>query len=320
MQILVVVPVSEENKKLIESSIEKCSFVYSSVSEVTQEEVSFADIIFGNVPPHMVEKNKKLKWLQTNSAGVEGYIKDGILPVGCKLTNATGGYGLAISEHLLAMYLEIIKKLNLYRDEQLKGHWTDLGTVTSVYGSTVLILGLGDIGTEFAKRCKAMGAYVIGVRRKDATPSEFADEVQLIDKLDELLPRADAVAIALPGTAETAGMFSRERIEKMKNGAVILNVGRGSIIDTEALCDALESGKLSGAGLDVTNPEPLPSEHRLWKIPTAVITPHVSGGFHLFQTHERIVGIFADNLLKFTRDVELTNIVDFSTGYRKLTK
>ena len=320
MKILTVIPVSQEDKKLIESSAENCSFVYSSIADVTEEEVSSADIIFGNVSPEMIAKNKSLKWLQTNSAGVEGYIKDGVLPPNCKLTNATGGYGLAISEHMLAMYLEIIKKLNLYRDEQLNSNWTDLGTVTSVYGATVLILGLGDIGTEFAKRCKAMGAYVIGVRRSDTSPSEFADEIHLINELDELLPRADAVAISLPGTAETAGMFSRERIEKMKNRSLILNVGRGSIIDTEALCDALESGKLLGAGLDVTNPEPLPKDHRLWKIPTAVITPHVSGGFHLYQTHQRILGIFAENLKKFTNNQELANIIDFSTGYRKLNK
>lgn len=113
-------------------------------------------------------------------------------------------------------------------------------------------------------------------------------------------------------------MLGRERIERMKPGAVVLNVGRGYIIDTEALCDALESGHLGGAGLDVTEPEPLPKGHRLWGLPTAVITPHVSGGYHLPETHERIIGIFADNLGRFLRGEALRNTVDFATGYRKL--
>ena len=115
----------------------------------------------------------------------------------------------------------------------------------------------------------------------------------LTEDLDRLLPQADVVAVTLPGTEATRGMLSRERISRMKNGAVLLNVGRGYIVDTEALCDALESGKLAGAGLDVTDPEPLPPEHRLWRIPTAVITPHISGYYHLKETHEHILRIFA---------------------------
>ena len=140
----------------------------------------------------------------------------------------------------------------------------------------------------------------------------------MLEDLDQLLPQADVVAVTLPGTEATRGLINKERLAKMKEGAVLLNVGRGFIVDTEALCDALESGHLSGAGVDVTDPEPLPSDHRLWKIPTAVITPHVSGFYHLRETHERIVEIFAENLEHFRNGEPLRNQVDFSTGYRKL--
>lgn len=283
----------------------------------TVEDIAWADAILGNVQPELLKAAPHLKWLQTSSAGVEWYIKPGVLPQDAVLTNATGAYGLAISEHMLGMLLEILKKLELYRDAQRKESWGSQGNVRSVYGATVLVLGMGDIGGDFARLCKAMGAYVIGVRRTDTSVPDFAHEVHLTDELDGLLSRADVVAVTLPGTPATQGLISRERIAIMKPGAVILNVGRGSVIDTEALCDALESGYLGGAGLDVTDPEPLPRGHRLWQIPTAVVTPHVSGGYHLFETHERIVRIFAENLRRFLAGEPMRNVIDFATGYRK---
>ena len=267
----------------------------------------------------MLHGSPALEWLQTNSAGVEAYIRPGVLAGDTLLTNATGAYGLAIAEHMLGMLLELFKKLELYRDAQKSGAWQSQGAVKAVYGSTVLVLGMGDIGGEFAARCKALGAKVIGVRRSPRPCPEYADEVHLLEDLDSLLPQADVVAVTLPGTDATRGLMSRERLAKMKEGAVLLNVGRGFIVDTEALCDALERGHLSGAGVDVTDPEPLPPTHRLWNIPTAVVTPHISGFYHLRETHERIVGIFLENLRHFQAGEPLRNLVDFATGYRKLS-
>ena len=286
---------------------------------VTQEDVDWAQVILGNVPAAMLHGSPALEWLQTNSAGVEAYIQPGVLAGDTLLTNATGAYGLAIAEHMLGMLLELFKKLELYRDAQKSGAWQSQGAVKAVYGSTVLVLGMGDIGGEFAARCKALGAKVIGVRRSPRPCPEYADEVHLLEDLDSLLPQVDVVAITLPGTDATRGLMSRERLAKMKEGAVLLNVGRGFIVDTEALCDALERGHLSGAGVDVTDPEPLPPTHRLWNIPTAVVTPHISGFYHLRETHERIVGIFLENLRHFQAGEPLRNLVDFATGYRKLS-
>lgn len=338
--ILVTIPVEARHAQLLREAAPACEFRFHSAGEMpkgvpgsdalpfrdlvqedrlTPEDADWAHIILGNLPPHYLHGSENLRWMQTNSAGVEPYLQPGVLAAGTQLTNATGAYGLAISEHMLGMLLELFKKLELYRDAQQEGQWASQGTVRSVYGSTVLVLGMGDIGGEFGMRCKALGAKVIGVRRKNAEKPEYADEVHLIEDLDALLPRADVVAVTLPGTEATRGLISRERIARMKDGAVLLNVGRGYIVDTEALCGALESGKLSGAGLDVTEPEPLPPDHRLWRIPTAVVTPHISGFYHLKETHERIVGIFAENLKRFFAGLPLKNQVDFSTGYRKLS-
>lgn len=329
---LVTIPTGERHRNLLQQAAPGWEFRFRGTDTlvcapqealpgqpVTQEDVDWAQVILGNVPAAMLHGSPALEWLQTNSAGVEAYIRPGVLAGDTLLTNATGAYGLAIAEHMLGMLLELFKKLELYRDAQKSGAWQSQGAVKAVYGSTVLVLGMGDIGGEFAGRCKALGAKVIGVRRSPRPCPEYADEVHLLEDLDSLLPQADVVAITLPGTDATRGLMSRERLAKMKEGAVLLNVGRGFIVDTEALCDALERGHLSGAGVDVTDPEPLPPTHRLWNIPTAVVTPHISGFYHLRETHERIVGIFLENLRHFQAGEPLRNLVDFATGYRKLS-
>lgn len=329
---LVTIPTGERHRNLLQQAAPGWEFRFRGTDTlvcapqealpgqpVTQEDVDWAQVILGNVPAAMLHGSPALEWLQTNSAGVEPYIQPGVLAGDTLLTNATGAYGLAIAEHMLGMLLELFKKLELYRDAQKSGAWQSQGAVKAVYGSTVLVLGMGDIGGEFAARCKALGAKVIGVRRSPRPCPEYADEVHLLEDLDSLLPQADVVAITLPGTDATRGLMSRERLAKMKEGAVLLNVGRGFIVDTEALCDALERGHLSGAGVDVTDPEPLPPTHRLWNIPTAVVTPHISGFYHLRETHERIVGIFLENLRRFQAGDPLRNLVDFATGYRKLS-
>lgn len=329
---LVTIPTGERHRNLLQQAAPGWEFRFRGTDTlvcapqealpgqpVTQEDVDWAQVILGNVPAAMLHGSPALEWLQTNSAGVEAYIQPGVLAGDTLLTNATGAYGLAIAEHMLGMLLELFKKLELYRDAQKSGAWQSQGAVKAVYGSTVLVLGMGDIGGEFAARCKALGAKVFGVRRSPRPCPEYADEVHLLEDLDSLLPQADVVAITLPGTDATRGLMSRERLAKMKEGAVLLNVGRGFIVDTEALCDALERGHLSGAGVDVTDPEPLPPTHRLWNIPAAVVTPHISGFYHLRETHERIVGIFLENLRHFQAGEPLRNLVDFATGYRKLS-
>jgi phosphoglycerate dehydrogenase-like enzyme len=163
---------------------------------------------------------------------------------------------------------------------------------------------------------KALGAYVIGLRRTIQARPDYVDELLPADKLDEVLPKADIVCLTVPGIKDNAGLIGRERLGKMKKGAIILNGGRGSAIDTEALCDALESGALDGAGLDVTDPEPLPPGHRLWKAENAVITPHISGGRNMPQTGRYMMEINLKNAVRFVKGEKLESLVDYKTGYR----
>lgn len=313
--ILVLTRVNEEHKKLMEEKAPSAAFYYSSNRTVDKNQIQQADIIIGNPPITMVEDLDNLKWLQLDSAGVGAYASRISQLKGVILTNASGAFGLSISEYMLGVLLEIYRKLYLYRDNQRDSNWVNEGAVKSIYKSTALIVGAGDIGCEFAVRMKALGAYTIGIRRKDTQKPDFFDELYLIDQLDALLPRADIVALSLPATTLTEKIINRRTLMLMKHDAVLINVGRGTAVDTEALCDVLESGHLLGAALDVTDPEPLPREHRLWKIKNAIITPHISGGFNLQETHDRVIRICADNLEAYFSGKKLMNVVDLSAGY-----
>ncbi len=318
INVVVLMPMDDRHKIDLMSVAPGYNFIFTSAKEINRESLEDAHIIIGNPPLDMVKGCKNLKWLQLDSAGADFFVKEGVLPRGVKLTNSTGAYGLAISEHMIGVLLSIYKKLYLYRENQNNNIWKNEGEVKSIYGCTALVIGLGDIGGDFAKRIKALGGYTIGVRRSDTNKPEYLDELYLMDKIDELLPKADVVALSLPETKETYKLFSKEKISKMKEGSVLINVGRGTAIDTEALCDALESGKLLGAALDVTDPEPLPKDHRVWGIKNAIITPHVSGNYNLKETHHRIVKIAVNNLERFIKGEELRNVVNLSTGYRDL--
>jgi phosphoglycerate dehydrogenase-like enzyme len=283
--------------------------------KISDEEAGDITVIFGGPGPGFIKKCPRLKWIQLQSAGTDGYC-NGELGPGVLLSCATGVYGHGVSEHMVAATLQVLKKLHLYRDEQNRGRWQSRGQVRSILGSTVLVLGLGDIGAGYAWRMKALGAHVIGIRRTERARPDGVDEVYLQDKLDELLPRADILALALPGVKETQGIIGRARLAGMKEGAVIVNGGRGSAIDTEALCDALESGHIFAAALDVTSPEPLSEGHRLWKLEGAVITPHIAGGRNMRETGRYMADLNLENAARFVRGERLASLVDLKTGYR----
>lgn len=314
MKIIVTVPVYDEHKAQLQKAALEAEFIYCPSRELSPDMVRDADVIFGLPKFDILSHCQNLKLLQLAAAGTDGYVER--LPKGCILTNVTGAFGLAISEHMLALTLMLMKRLHQYRDNQLKHDWRDMGNVTSIEGATVLVLGMGDIGGAFAKRMKALGAYVIGVRRVNLDKPDYADEVHLSSDIDSLLPRADIVGMAMPAMKETYRLLDRRRISLLRNGAIVINVGRGNAIDTEALADAAEQGRIL-AGLDVTDPEPLPPDHRLWGIENVVITPHISGFFHLKKTLDNEVNIAARNISSLIYGKPLVNIVDLETGYRK---
>ena len=316
-KILVVLPVSEGQKEKLEEYADKSCFTYTSYKKATEEMVKEADIIIGNIDPDLLEYAEHLEWLQLNSAGADAYVKRGVLPENVMLTNATGAYGPGVAEHMLAVLFSLQKKLHLYRDNQNQCEWYDEGEVTSLRGGCALIVGLGDIGLYFARLLRNFGYRIIGIKRRPGQVPQGVDELYTMDHLDELLPEADVVFSILPETKVTKNLFNARRFREMKNSAIFLNAGRGSAVNTEDLCQALIAGEIYGAGLDVTDPEPLPSQHKLWNMQNAVITPHISGDFHHPATLYRIVDIVAGNLKRYCAGEPLINIVDRETGYRK---
>lgn len=320
-EILVTLPVNEGHKRLLEEKAASgdfnCCIRYRSAGEAEEEDFQRANVIIGNVPAEKLALAEHLEWLQLNSAGADQYVKEGVLRPGTRLTNATGAYGLAVSEHMLALTFDLIRRLNEYHRNQAAHEWRSMGNIISVEGSTALVLGLGDIGGDYARKMKALGAYVIGIRRTKREKPEYLDEQYTLDELDPVLGRADIVAMVLPGGDATYHLMDERRLGMMKKGAYLINVGRGGSIDPKALYQALKSGQLAACGLDVTEPEPLPEDDPLWELPNLVITPHVAGNFFLPETFERIVKIAADNLAAWANGKELQNQVDFQTGYRK---
>lgn len=260
-----------------------------------------ADIVLGNPPAEWMKENRVLRLLQTRTAGLDPYQQPGVLPEGTLLLSASGAYGQSVSEHMFAMLLSLMKRLPAYRDQQAAGCWADLGPVKTLAGARVLCVGTGDLGSAFCGLCKAMGAHTAGVRRNAGRPAPGVDEMYPMERLDELLERADVVALMLPHTPQTVHIMDRRRLLRMKQDAILLNGGRGTAVDCLALAQVLEEGHLWGACLDVTDPEPLPASHPLWRQKRAVLTPHAAGDDHLSTTMDRVAQIALDNLSAFLK-------------------
>lgn len=314
MKILVALPLGERQKERLEQNFRHQEFVYCLPENLTNQILGDAEVILGNVPPECLASARKLKWLQLNNAGTEGYC-DGALPEEVLLTNATGAYGLAISEHMVGMLFELQKKLNLYSRNQRAHIWRSEGHVQLIQGSRVLVIGLGDIGTAFAQKMKGLGCRTVGIKRREARKPEGVDDLYTVERLERQLPLADIVALCLPGNQDTRHMLNEERIGMLKKNAVVLNVGRGMTVDTEALTKALQEGRIAGAALDVTDPEPLPADHPLWDMENVILTPHISGGFTLPETLEKILNICIENLECYLVKRPLRNVIDRKTGY-----
>ena len=202
----------------------------------------------------------------------------------------------------------MVRRLGQYARGQIRHSWAPLGQISSVEESTVLILGLGDIGGSYARKMKALGARTIGLRRRNTDCPEWLDVQDTIDRLDEYLPQADIVAMVLPGGKATYHLMDENRIKLMKKGSYLLNAGRGTAIDPAALEKALRQGHLACAALDVTEPEPLPADSPLWDMDNLILTPHIAGGFYLPETVNRIIRIAADNLEAWLNNAPMRNV------------
>ena len=320
-KILIALETEEKDRAAIRQAAETagtaCEFVFTTTADATAEQVAQANFIFGNVAPGKIAASENLDVLQLFSAGADPYMKPGVLAKKTTLCNATGAYGQAVSEHAFAMTMMLIKKLHLYRSSQLGCRWEDHGMVTSLAESTVLVVGLGDIGLSYARLVKAMGARVIGVKRRSGECPEGVDELVLTEEIDRVLPEADVVMSILPNTKETAYFYTAERFEKMKDSAVFVNCGRGNAVSHEVLLRALETGQIAAAAIDVCETEPLPADSPLWKEEKLVITPHVAGNFHHASIYKGVIDIARENIVNYLCGNPLRNVVDLSTGYKR---
>ena len=310
----------ECEKKLILSSVEKEDKVLLFDNEkelLKSEDCANIEIVFGEPELSTIRFMKNLRWIQMTWAGANKYTSVLDFPANIILTSASGAYGCVISEYIVSGILALYKNLFSYRAQMKSGGWYKMEGDDTLEGKRVLILGTGNIGQETAKKLSCFGAYTVGSCRIPSNEDLPFDEIYTIDSVDMQLQDADVVIIALPGTAETAGMFDAERIKKMKASAILVNVGRGFVVNTDELTNALQKGLLRGAVLDVTEPEPLPEKHPLRYMENVLLTPHISGiswGENKF-TRKRILDIFCENMKRDKNNEPKKNIIDFGKGY-----
>ena len=307
--ILNLLPLEEGEREQFEALAPEAVHVYAGRRSVTPQQMEKATIIFGWPRAEDLHTARSLKWMQSMWAGTDEYDGEGILPAGVILTSSSGSNSLSVAEHMLASLLALCRRLPTYRDSQKAHRWEDEGAMKTIHGGTVLVVGAGHIGSAFAGMCRGLGAHTVGLKRTVRGPVEGFDEVFPLEKLEELLPQADVVALTLPHNAQSAGLMNGARIALMKDDAILINAGRGSALDQDALGRAMEKGKLWGAALDVTVPEPLPEDSPLWDIPNLLITPHVAGGMRLEITRERCIQLALDNLRRYLAGKPLVNRV-----------
>jgi len=310
MKVLFVTPLPEEKKK--DFVFPNVEIVYRKKEEITAEDLTDTEVVLGNLPYSLLTQMPSLAWVQLDSAGVGEYaqLKDSV-----QLTNASGAYGEAISEHMLGTVLAMQKNLYHYYDLQQEHAWINLGSVHTISTSTVLSVGMGDIGSAFARKMHALGAEVYGIRHTVHEKPAYLKELGTMDALDEYLGKADIVALSLPETKETIHLFDEARLHRMKKGTLLINVGRGSAIETNALIRVMEEGYLGGVSLDVTEWEPLQKNQKLWQIKNVYLTPHISGRFNAAVTYDKVLQIFHDNLNHYLQREPLEHVVDKKAGY-----
>ena len=296
-----------------------CRITFVKSEEDYRSLLADAHIIVGDPKNEDLPLCTRLELLQSPCSGVNYYIDGGTFPEGAILCSATGCYGNLIAEHMLAMILSLCRQLPEYQNLQKKHRWQRVYFDKPLEGSTVLILGAGDIGTTLATFLRPMVGKIIGVRRTVREYPGCYDEMITLAQLDDRLPEADFVLCALPHTPETIGLLNRDRMRAMKKDAVLVNGGRGSLIDQDALLELLEMGHFWGVGLEVTSPEPLPETHPLWDAPRCIITPHAAGNTFAPDSPlvTKIWDFMAENLDRYLTGQPLQSQIDFSTGYRK---
>jgi phosphoglycerate dehydrogenase-like enzyme len=282
------------------------------------EQAAGVDAVIGMCTPELLAAGRSIRWIQLVTAGVERCVSiPAVRERDILITNMQRIGGPIIAEHALAMMLALTRGLDVYVRAQDRHEWNramlPAGRMTVLQGKTLLVVGLGGIGSEVAERAHALGMKVVAIRASGRHGPSFVSYVGLPDELDKLAAQADFVVNTAPLTPQTRGMFDAGFFSRIKSGAYFINVARGASVDTSALIEALRSGKIAGAGLDVTDPEPPPPNHPLWSAPNVIITPHVANDSDLGYGAQ--LEVVAENLRRYTAGERMLSVVDVERGY-----
>lgn len=274
------------------------------------------EIAAGHFPVQWIPRAANLRWFQQWGAGTDWLMRHPeIAKRDFILTNASGVHAVPISEHIMAFLLAFARRLPHAIRAQDARRWEHRSSIPAfeLCGKTMLLVGVGAIGRRTAQIAAAMGMRVMGVRRDPSKTVPGIDKMLGPEALEHALPEADFVVLTMPLTEETRNMFNARLFEKMKPSAYLINIGRGGTVEEPALVQALQSGQIAGAGLDVFATEPLPPDSPLWEMPNVIITAHYSGETPLYD--ERALEIFLDNLERYSRGQPMRNVVDKKRGY-----
>lgn len=312
---------TEDHKRRIRETAEAAGFTpcFFTLDQFEEARACLQDceVLYAHDISLLRSAPASLKWYCCSYAGVDPYCKDPALFANpdCMLSNSSC-YGVTIAEHVVMVVLMLLRRMPEYEEVVRNRSWSNQLPIRSIRDNEFTILGLGNIGFHVAQRLRGMGAArIVGLSRSGTARENVYDEVLPISALDEVLPRTKNLVMALPGTAETVHILNRERIALLPPGAYVVNVGRGTAIEQEPLIEALNSGRLAGAALDVMDPEPLPADHPLWTARNMVLTPHVSGNMTLGYTCDRNVEMFCEDLRNYAGGKPLNSLVDRARGY-----
>lgn len=304
-------PFEEKSIELIRRTAPAAQVVVATQEQLPAELVD-AEIFFGFHLPDVFRVARQLRWIQTTAAGLDKLLVPELVARNFIITNASGVHAPQVVEMAWALTLTVARRMPTFFARQQAHRW-QWELPYDLDGSTAGIIGLGGIGRRYASIAAAFGMRVLAVDLHSPPQSDSVAAVWKMDRLDDLLAQSDVVLVSCPYTPETRYLINRQRLDQMKPTAILVNIARGGIVDENALADALRSGRLAGAGLDVVETEPLPSESPLWDVPNLVITPH-SAGLSPRRMH-RLAEFFCQNLQRYLSGQPLQNVVDCQRGY-----
>lgn len=301
----------EKHLKQIRQVSDKLEVKFVDGDEIPKSEED-SEILYGWPEREQFNSLKNLEWIQVPSAGVDGLLFPELVESDVVLTNTSGMHRTPMSEMSITMILMLAKKMNKFMQSQHRGEW-NRGTPEELKGKQAGILGLGEVGMETAWKAYRLGMNVTGLKKSKIKRPSYIDEILEPEDLEHLLGRSDYLVITLPLTDETHHMIGERELKLLGPDSYLINVGRGAVVDNEALLEGLKKDWIAGAGLDVLEKEPLPEDSKFWDLDNVIITPHISGGIQNYQ--EKATEIFCDNLKSYLKGEKLKNKVNKKAGY-----